>query len=46
MSSEERAARWAERLDDPPDIDIDTWTLLCEARIVDGVPPRLGAASQ
>jgi len=40
MSDEERAARWAERLDEPPDIDIDTWALLCEARIVQGAPPE------
>ena len=40
MSDEERAARWADRLDEPPDIDIDTWALLCEARIVQGAPPE------
>lgn len=39
MSDEDRAARWAERLDEAPDIDIDTWALLLKARIAQGAPP-------
>ena len=30
------AIPWEARLQEPPDIDIDTWTLLWEARIVQG----------
>lgn len=30
----DKLARWEKRLSDAPQIDIDTWTLLCEARII------------
>lgn len=35
---DDRVARWAERLNEPPKLDIDALALLWEARIVDGPP--------
>ena len=33
--ADDRAERWAERLARAPEIDIDTWALLVEARIIE-----------
>lgn len=40
MNDDDKVTRWTRRLDEPPDIDIDAWTLLWEARIVEGAWPE------
>ena len=35
---DERLARWIARLNEPPQLDVDAWALLWEARIVEGPP--------
>lgn len=31
---DDKLEQWCRRLEEPPEIDIDYWTLLCEARII------------